>query len=263
MKKLFTLMVMAMMLVSASAQDEKIPVCLGRFKNNSNKGDVLLNTLRSVIADGLNGSRRLALVDISTLGKVPSTKNEMLKYINEKGIPYLIEGSLNAVTSKKDDDKYYSAEVNYSITLIDTETGVTKASEAYKGTSNTGKSDEEAITKAIGSAENRMGKFVDVYFKLAATIKELGLVDVKKGVKTCYISIGSARGIARGQILEVFAKMEVAGEQIDKKIGELKVSEVLSPTLTLCNVKKGGLDIQRNYENNVPMKVITRPSYWF
>ena len=262
MKKFFTLMAMVLMIVSASAQDEKIAVCMGRFKDNSNKGDVLVNTLRSMITDGLNGRRRLDLVDIATLGDVPSTKNEMLKYINEKGIPYLIEGSLDAVTSDKG-EKSYSAEVHYSITLIDTETGVTKVSEAYKHTWNTGKSNEDAIMKALSYAENCMGKFVDKYFKLEATIKELGLVDVKKGVKTCYISIGSARGIARGQILEVFAKMEVAGEQIDKKIGELKVSEVLSPTLTLCNVKKGGLDIQRNYENNIPMKVITRPSYWF
>jgi hypothetical protein len=257
MKKLLILITMMLMVCSISAQNEKTAVCIGQFKNNSNKSEVLVRTLRSQIIDGINDKGRLMLVDLTTLGDMPSSKNEMLKVLNGKGIEFLIEGTLDAVSSKKG-DQYYEAEVNYSLTIIDTETGVTKGTEAYKDTWSIGGNNDEAILKALGRAKDHMPKFVDDNFKLTAAIKELDQVDAKKGVKTCYISIGSAQGIAKGQLLEVFAKMEVAGEKIDKKIGELKAKEVLSPTLTLCEVKSGGVDIQKNFENKIPLTVISR-----
>ena len=257
MKRLFTIATIILMVLSASAQDAKTAVCIGQFKNNSNVSDVVAKTLRNEIVDGINKKSRLTLVDIATLGDLPSSKNEMLKTLSEKGIEYLIEGTLNAVNSKKVDD-YYNAEVNYSLTIIETETGITKATEAYKDTWSIGNNSDEAILKAMGNAKSRMAKFVDDNFKVEAVIKALDQVDPKKGVKTCYISIGSAQGIIKGQIFEVFAKMEVAGEMIDKKIGEVKAKEVMSPTLTLCDVKNGGLDIQKNYENKVQLTVVSR-----
>lgn len=257
MKRLFILIAMMLMMISASAQDEKTAVCIGQFKNNSGKSEVLVKTLRSEIFDAINNKGRLTLVDLTTLGDMPSSKNEMLKALNEKGIEYLIEGTLNAVSSKKA-DQYYEAEVNYSLTIIDTETGVTKGTEAYKDTWSVGGSSDEAILKAMSRAKDHMPRFIDDYFKLEAFIKELDQVDGKKGVKTCYISIGSAQGIAKGQLFEVFAKMEVAGEKIDKKIGELRAKEVLSSTLTLCEVKSGGPDIQKNFENKIQLTVISR-----
>ena len=257
MKKLFTLLVMALMAISASAQDEKTAVCIGQFKNDSNVKDVVVKTLRSELTDGINKKNRFVLVDYTTLSDVPTSKTEMLRYLNDKGIQYLIEGSLNAVTCQQK-EQYYHAEINYSLTIIDTETGATKSTVAYKDEWFTGNSSDDAIVKAVGEAKKRMARFVDENFKLEAAIKELDQVDAKKGVKTCYISIGSAQGIAKGQIFEVFAKMEVAGEQIDKKIGELKAKEVLSGTLTLCDVKSGGLDIQKNFEKGIKLTVVSR-----
>lgn len=257
MKKLFTMLAMALMVISASAQDEKTAVCIGQLKNDSNVKDVVAKTLRSGIIDGINKKNRFVLVDYTTLGDVPESKNEMLKYLNDKGIQFLIEGSLNAVTYQQKDE-YYQAEINYSLTIIDTETGVTKSTVAYKDEWLTGSSNDDAIVKAVGEAKKRMARFVDENFKVEAAIKELDQIDAKKGVKTCYISIGSAQGIAKGQIFEVFAKMEVAGEQVDKKIGELKAKEVLSGTLTLCDVKSGGLEIQKNFEKGIKLTVVTR-----
>ena len=56
---------------------------------------------------------------------------------------------------------------------------------------------------------------------------------------------------------------KVAGEQVDKKIGELKAKEVLSETLTLCDVEKGHKEIQTNYEKNIPLKVVSRAKKQF
>jgi hypothetical protein len=103
-----------------------------------------------------------------------------------------------------------------------------------------------------------MTRFVDNNFKVEATIKALDEVDEKKGVKTCYISVGSDAGINKGQIFEVFSKVEIAGEKINKKIGEVRVEEVLSGTLSKCSVKNGGLDIKRNFDSQIQMTVMTR-----
>ena len=83
-------------------------------------------------------------------------------------------------------------------------------------------------------------------------------MDSKKGVKSCYISVGSDAGISKGQIFEVFIKTEIAGEMIDKKVGEVRVDEVLSGTLSKCVVKNGGPDLKRYFEAQVKMTVLTR-----
>jgi hypothetical protein len=80
----------------------------------------------------------------------------------------------------------------------------------------------------------------------------------KKGVKSCYINIGSNAGIQKGQIFEVFSQVEIAGEKINKKIGELKAEEVLSGTLTKCDVKNGGGDIKTCFDSKVPLTVVSR-----
>ncbi len=257
MKKLFVLASMLCLVISGMAQDEKTVVCVGQMKNNSNKSDIIAKNLRNEIMAGIIEKDRLTVVDYTTLGDLPSTKNERLKALNEKGIEYAIEGSLNSVDTKRS-EKYYVAEINYTLTILETATGITKNTETFKDSWNIGNTTDESILKAIEYAKGRMEKYVDDNFKVSAFIKALDQVDGKKGVRTCYISIGSGAGIDKGQIFEVFAKAEVAGEQIEKKIGELKAKEVMSPTLTLCDVKKGGQEIKKNFESNIKMTVVSR-----
>ena len=260
MKKLFTLAAMFIMALAASAQDaEKTVVCIDQFKNNSNKNDITVKNLRNEIMQGIMAKNRLTVVDATTLGDLPAAKNEKLKVLGEKGIEYLVEGTLNSIDTKKHSDgKSYIAEINYTLTIIDANTGITKSTDTYKDSWYSGKTTDESILKAIEQAKDRMAKFVDDKFKVEATIKALDQVDDKKGVKTCYITIGSAAGIAKGQIFEVFITAEVAGEPIQKKVAEVKAKEVMSPTLTLCEVKNGGLEIKKNFENKVPMTVVSR-----
>ena len=104
-----------------------------------------------------------------------------------------------------------------------------------------------------------MERFVQENFKVEATIKALDEVDPKKGAKSCYISIGKDRGIEIGQIFEVFSRIQVAGEQVDKKIGEVKVAEVMSGTMSRCTVKNGGPTIKTAFENQQVITVRSRP----
>ena len=91
-------------------------------------------------------------------------------------------------------------------------------------------------------------------------VKALDIVDAKKGVKTCYITVGAGMGIQKGQIFEVYAQVDVAGEKVNKKVGELKIKAVMSATLSHCDVKNGGLDIKKAFDAGTPMKVVSRPT---
>jgi hypothetical protein len=190
---------------------------------------------------------------------LPKTKNELLEMLKEKGCDYLLEGTLNTVsTSTSSTGNNRSATITYTLTITEVATKLTKNTKTFKET-GLASTDEKAIMDAAEDVSVNMSRLVDENFKVSATIKTLDQIDEKKGIaKTCYVSIGSELGIQKGQIFEVFADVEVAGERISKKIGELKAKEVLSGTLTLCEVKNGGDVIKRNFEAGIPMVIQSR-----
>ena len=254
---------MAAMLLSVAAvlAQDKMSLCVDNFINSTSFSDATVKNLRNEIIAGISATGRLTMVDVNTLGTLPTAMNERVKTMNEKGIDYVLKGSLNSIeekNSQSDNKTRYQAEINFTLTVIDAETGANIASETMKESWTIGQTRDEAILKAIEAVRSKMKKFVDNHFKLEATVKALDQVDNKKGAKTVYITIGSAAGIAKGQIFEVFAELNVAGESVRKKIGELRAEEVMSGTMTLCAVKNGGKEIKTAFENGTKMAVITR-----
>lgn len=262
MKKFITLAAMMLLTVATMmAQDDKPNVVVAEFVNQSNVGSVANNNLRQEIVSGLMETGRMTVVEQTTLGQMPTAKNELLMKLSEMGIQYYIEGTFNSADRKSrttNSKTTYECEISYTLIVIETETGITKASETLKESYSSGSTADEALLKAIAKARKQMAKFVDNNFKIDAIIKGLDEVDGKKGVKTCYINVGSNTGITKGQICEVFCEKELMGEKIDEKIGELKVEEVLSGTLSKCSVKSGGVEMKRRFDEQRVMTVRTR-----
>ena len=265
MRKLFVMAALLLSVVGAMAQDDKPSVLVEKFTNKSTANSSVCNAVQQAIVSGLVGTGRLTVVDAGTMADLPTVKNDRLLFLNDNGIQWMVEGILNSVSSAHKSSTisgkttyYYEGDVNYTLTLINTETGVTAISETYIE-SSTGDSSDEAIMRAANDAKGRMNRFVQENFKVEATIKALDEVDNKKGAKSCYISIGSDKGIEAGQIFEVFSQIEIAGEQVDKKIGEVKVQEVMSGTLSRCSVKNGGPAIKSAFENQQKITVRSRP----
>ena len=264
MKKLFMIAAMLLNVMGAMAQEDKPAVLVQQFVNKSSGKDAVANTVQQSVVSGLVGTNRLNVVDAGTMTDLPKVKNDLLVYLGDNGIGWLVEGILNSVSSAHKSSTvngkttyYYEGNVNYTLTLINTETGVTAISETYTN-SSTGDSETEAITAAATGAKGRMERFVQNNFKVEATIKALDEVDDKKGVKTCYINIGSNMGVENGQIFEVFGQIQVAGEKVDRKIGEVKVIEVVSGTMSRCSTKSGGPAIKSAFENQQRITVRSR-----
>ena len=264
MKKLFVMAAMLLSVVGAIAQDAKQTVLVEQFVNKSSAKDVEANALQQAIVSGLVSTGRLNVVDAGTMVDLPTVKNDRLIYLGDNCIGWMVEGILNTVSTAKKSmnisgktSYYYEGNINYTLTLINTETGLTTISETYTD-SSTGDSETEAITAAINDAKKRMNRFVQNHFKVEATIKALDEVDAKKGVKTCYISIGSDMGVENGQIFEVFAQIQIAGENVDRKIGEIKVVEVVSGTMSRCSTKSGGPEIKGAFDKQQKITVRSR-----
>lgn len=262
MKKLLTLVAVLMMAVCASAQDEQLTIFVEKFVNNSSQKDILVRNLHEAIISGLSGTGRLIVIDAGNyVGKpLPKERRDRVKALGEK-FDYFLEGTLNSVTSKHVSNKngsYYSATSNFTLILTDPHTGIEKVRKVYSSES-TGGTDEEAILESVTSASGYMKRFVEDNFKVEAVVKGLDDVDLKKNVaKTCYVSIGEDMGIAKGQIFEVFANIEVLGEPVRKKVAELKCDEVLSGTMSHCSVKSGGDMIKKYFDEGITLTVISR-----
>lgn len=256
---IFMMLFAASMLFAQSS--EKTNVCVEQFTYNTNIGTNWVEHLRNCIIEGLTQQSRLNIIDIKSFGELPSVENEKFAKLYEGGVEVVIKGhftSLDVKSVTKDGKVRYESEINYTLKVVDAASGQVTATQNFKH-SGSAETKEKSITGSFTLSADDMKRFVNQNFKITGIVKTLDQVDNKKGAKTLYITAGSNAGVESGQPFEVFQKVEVAGEMIDKKVGEIKAKEVLSGTLSLCNVTKGGKEIQKAFESGVQLTAVSRP----
>lgn len=259
-----TIISVVMMLFAASMlfaqSSEKTNVCVEQFTYNTNIGTNWVEHLRNCIIEGLTQQSRLNMIDIKTFGELPSAENDRFAKLSEGGVEIVVKGhftSLDVKSVTKDGKVTYETEINYTLKVVDAQSGQITATQNFKH-SGSAETKEKSITDSFTLSADDMSRFVNQNFKITGIVKTLDQVDNKKGAKTLYITAGSNAGVESGQPFEVFQEVEVAGEMISKKIGEIKVKDVLSGTLSLCNVSKGGKEIQKAFESGVKLTVVSR-----
>jgi len=259
MKKLFS--ILAMMLFASTvifAQDEKKSVAIEDFTFNSNIETNWVETLRNNIISGITKTTRVNVVDAKNLTSLPTDKEERLVALGEI-VDVILTCHFNSLTSELNSEKkYYISKASFTITLTDAKGGAVISSTPYEESWYSGETQEKSITSCLEQVTSKMKKFVDNNFKTEAVVKQLDQVDDKKGVKTAYISVGSNAGIKPGQMFDIMDEVEIAGEKATKKIGDAKAQEVVSGTLTLVKITKGGVDIKKAFDAGHTLIVVTR-----
>ena len=260
-----TIISVVMMLFAASTlfaqSSEKTNVCVDQFTYSTNIGTNWVEHLRNCIIEGLTQQSRLNMIDIKTFGELPSAENDKFAKLSEGGVEIVVKGhftSLDVKSVTKDGKVTYETEINYTLKVVDAQSGQITATQNFKH-SGSAETKEKSITDSFTLSADDMKRFVNQNFNITGIVKTLDQVDNKKGAKTLYITAGSNAGVESGQPFEVFQEVEMAGEMISKKIGEIKVKDVLSGTLSLCNVNKGGKEIQKAFESGVKLTVVSRP----
>ena len=266
MKKTISMLALAMLcLMPAFAQ--KRTIVLGQT-TGSNVSSQWISALRNSILQGLTATNRLNVVDGSSMQNLSTQTATALTQLKETEAEYLMEAEIVSLTTSSETSSYtnklsYKAKLEYAYRLYNVTTGEIIANERETHYGSSYDNYDAAINSSLSLVDNDIVKMVNSYFRVVAEIKAINESNPKKGVISVYVSAGSSDGVEKDNILEVFKLMEVAGEQITEKIGEMKVVEVKNANLSLCKVTKGGKELQEAMDNEVPIIIRTRPKNSF
>lgn len=262
MKRTFLSLMFLMAFIACFAQSEtagKETVYIDYFTKSSDVNSSDVETLRNKIIEGFSATQRVTVIDVasneilkaealrrqesSAMGDATARKEEM----STLGAGSLIQGHVASIitTRKKDSDGNvsYESTVKFTIKIVDASTGTLTATESFD---NLGIDDtaETSVARCLDISNASINKFVQKYFKVEGTIVQVKDVKEKKGKKmaeTVYINLGTANGVKKGQAFAVYEIVNVAGTMGEQVIGSIKVSQIMSESLSLCKVgKKGG-----------------------
>lgn len=269
MKKIIILAISLIAMTSVFAQTSKPSVAIDELTYNSNIGTNWVTDLRNQIIAGFTGTGRVDVVDIRSIAGLPSAEADRHVHLKSANVGSLIKCHFNSLTGTsevKDGKTSYNYKANYTLTLIDLNTGATKETKTYEALGFSTESSAASINDAMSDVPRNIRNFVDECFKLAGVVKSLDKIHPKKGVETMYVTIGTNEGIQVGQPLDIFVETDVAGEIITKQIkGTVKIKEVVSPTLSLASVsgKEAQAEILTYFENGKTIYVVSRPKTSF
>lgn len=169
---------------------------------------------------------------------------------------------------------YFRGTITYTVKITDCKNGAVQAQQTFSKSSGSFSTYDHTPTYATekaahdgvlnGCAGDDLKIMVMNAFKPEGMILQIDQSDAKKA-KTVYVNMGSEDGISKGQTLQVFKEVEIAGEVSRKFIGEIKVEEVMSASRCLAKVSKGGEDILQVLASGGKLPVQARDvksSFW-
>lgn len=280
MKKLFAMLSMCLLVVSASAQvsknyvlkcakgDIKYTYVEPEKKQSAGKGVVAVlgalleasagaatttqqhpnyvDAVSDAITGAIGRARRIRVVD----GKFEP--GELAE--NEAAIYF--DGSISSISTtrqvrieekdgKKREYEEYRASITGTINIKDARTDVV----VY--TFNLNNSDWSSwmaqADKAIGYTITNMCNYItnslNLAYPLYASVIE-GNTAKKDKQKEVYIDLGTNAGAFKGMTFHVYSIKTIAGKEAKKEVGRLRITEVMGDDISLCKVTKGGVDIK-------------------
>lgn len=260
MKRIICVITLSLCLIPAFAQ--KYNIVLGKTSGNSGVNSQWVAKMRSSILQGLTSTGRLDVVDGAAMNGLPSVTSEAILKLKEADIQYYLEATLETITTSTetyDGKSSYKATMEYTYQLYDVSSGATVSNMKYSHYGFSTNGYDAAIADSFGLVDNDIVSMVNNVFRVSAEIKAVNETHPKKGIKSVYLGAGSSDGVTKDNIFEIFKVMDVAGEKITEKIGEMKVVEVKSANLSLCYVINGGKELQDAMDNEIPLQITSRP----
>lgn len=220
------------------------------------------DAVKEAIVGAIGSARRIQMVD----GKfLPSD-------LAEGETAFYCDATISAITSshhlktwedkdhKKHEDTEYRANITGTINIKDVRTDkivfthtINTSSWVSEWHSDMGK----ALGYAVAGMKNRIVVHLNDVFPLYASIIE-GARATEKKEKEVYIDLGSQLGCAQGMHFNVFTVKTVAGKEAKKRIGQLRVTEVMGDDISLCKVQSGGKLIKQALEGGETLLITSK-----
>ena len=235
-----------------------------------------LATLRNQVVTGLTETGRINLIDVeaeSALSLEESRRSSELALEDQTarmgamktlGANYIITGVASVVDAERkvsdSGSVYYTGNVSFSLKVVNVEDGTLVGAETYTYaglTAGTGSTYDEAVSATLLKAKKGMKGFVSKYFKVNGAIVEMG--EMKGGkAKNCYINLGTATGVEKGQKCEVFEVKKIAGREAKTMIGMISIEEVMADDLSNCKFVSGAKEIVEAFQAGHELVVVTK-----
>lgn len=214
----------------------------------------------SYVTNAAKRTERVKFIDISTEDLLSDEQKRRMrdealddvlaKEMVQLNVDYILKVTINSakIERKKDEQgkDSYTGELFYSVNIVATEDASVIHSEEQVITSLSKNTAEEAETDLLNNALVTCG-VVEAVAHIVGEIIETDYVTDKKGKKMekCYINIGTAHGIKKGDDFTIMAATSfIAGRHPKyEKIGGLEITEVLAEDLSECKVKNNKEDV--------------------
>ena len=245
----------------AHAQESKYrkPVIVVNYFNKSSEikaGDCEL--ARNAVLASLSKFPRLRVIDVETETSIDEETKRRLKesaladelarsgQMKQLGADYILEGFISKLEAQREKDSKgnitYDGKMAYTIKVVSTKDGTVVFSNNYTASDSSCKTEAEAKTNALKKATVTCDMIENV-FPLNGTLIELDYTEKKGKMKTCYVSLGSAHGVAEGTFLDVKSVVNKAGREVYEDIGVLKIEKILAEDLSECSVVSNGKEL--------------------
>lgn len=263
MKRLFLILVTFAMTILGYAQ--KTTIAVGKIDRATSVSSNWASILKQSMMMGLGKSVRINLFDADNLSNLSGSSQDRLVQMKEEyHVDYLITATMTSLTYKysttKDGKPWYEATMEYTTTVTDAGNGETVKVSAEKHFGHSSKNSDAAYMDSFDLVSLDMKELIEECFPLVGTIQMVDESHAKKGAKTVFVDLGSDLGMEAGTYLDVFKIREMAGREIPTNIGTLRCKEVVAEDLSICTVKKGGVEIQKALDNEEKLIVKTRKS---
>lgn len=291
MKKLLLLTLLLTAFICNAQDDWKKPVVfIADAVNAGNCPSNAFSRFESEVKSGVNKSVRVQVIDENTqkiLAQEQARLTEgsgglsaagLYRTVKSLGANYVVEARLNSMSDERvipkestssigkildtlaGTDPYYKATINWSLTVVNVDTGETAFSQSFNtdGRSTT-QSDtrETAYSDALDDIAEKVQASIDGCVPLVGTILKIETTDKKnKKAETVILDLGTRKGLTKSSSVKVYIKTDIAGEIATTEIGTLKVKEVLSPNRSLCEVKKGKEEVLEAFNKQQDLVVV-------
>ncbi len=250
MKKLFTLLALTAMILTAAAQPDpnsRRTVIVDQVSGQSS------SIVKYQFINGLAETTRLNIYDSRHYDRLPKALKQTIL------VDAILTAQVDSITTRKVEQKIKDKNGNpytkwqsrcyATLKVLDPKTRAVLATRNLKGYGSHDTDAAQAEEAAIRTISVDLNAFVDEYWPVVGEIITVNEVKDQKA-KSVTINLGSASSVYGNMQFYVY-------NANNEKIGGLKMDEISSSDKSLCTVRSGGDTIQAAIANGEKLKVIS------
>lgn len=238
-----------------------------------NDADRYYPTIRKALIASLTKDDRVRVLDTtmtveSDIEKADSwiaameNKTARMNHLKTLGYNYLLNVHVSSLyiqrTSLATDLYRYNATIDFVLTLTDINKGENVYSRICKlaGTTDAS-SPERTVDERLEGMSLAIYGLVNDNFKIESKILSIETMK-KQEAETVLIASGSDEGVTKNLQFDVYIDEQIHGDVAKTKIGRITVNEVKSNNSSVCQVRDGGVEIKKAFDNKNNITLVSK-----